>query len=65
MDKPNCKLPNNVIASHLIGLTLNALKEAGQDENKDAFISEIRDCNEIMDYSTILEKASKYVNFYD
>jgi len=65
MDKPDCKLPDVMIASHLIGLTVNALRKAGQNKSKEAFISEIREDLVHMDYSTILEKASTYVQFHD
>jgi len=63
LDKPGCLLPDILTASHLIGKTVTALREAGCDKEMRDFINEIRRKDISLDYYSVLTIASYYVNF--
>lgn len=65
MKKPRCKLPDIPQASHLIGLTISTLKEAGNAEKVKEFVNEIKDRDLNFDIDEVLKIAGRYVDFHD
>jgi len=64
MKKPKCKLPDIIQSSHLIGLTIAKLKEAGYMDQVHTFINEVKNKNSNFSYDEILVIAQKFVDFY-
>ncbi len=64
MKKPQCKLPDIPQASHLIGLTISALKESGKMDQVKEFVNEIKDKDLNFNTDEVVKIASKYVEFY-
>lgn len=63
VSKPNCRLPDVLTVSHLIGKTVTALREAGKDRDMRDFINDIRRKDLQMDYYSVMAIASRYVTF--
>ncbi len=63
MKKPACKLPEMAVSSHLIGLTISSLKNAGQTHEMNEFVSTILVNQMDLEYDDILQIAKKYVSF--
>jgi len=63
--KPKCKLPNMLIVSSLVGITVSALREAGKIDEMREFVNLVKTENAILDYYRVLDMASRYVDFYD
>lgn len=62
-EKPGCRLPDIPTASHLIGKTVTALREAGRNKEMRDFINEIRKKDLSLDYYSVFTIASSYVHF--
>ena len=65
MKKPKCKLPDICTASHLIGKTVLALRYSGMENEMREFINMIKKKDINIDFATIYELASNYVEFYE
>ncbi len=63
--KPGCRLPDILTASHLIGNTVTALRDAGRDDSMKEFINEIRRKDNSLDYFSVMTIASRYVSFHE
>lgn len=63
--KPNCKLPEVMTVSHLIGRTVTALREAGSEREMREFLNEIRKKELSLDYYSVITIASRFVSFHE
>lgn len=63
INKPDCKLPEILTVSHLIGKTVTSLREAGREKEMREFINEIRKKDFPMDYYSVFTLASRFVSF--
>ena len=63
--KPKCKLPVFCASSHIIGKTVNTLRNAGLNEKQIEFVQIIKNNSADIDYFRAIEIASKFVDFYD
>ena len=61
--RPKCKLPDTCTISHLIGKTVTVLREADMHDEMQSFIDYIKQENGALDYSAVLKRAEKYVDF--